>query len=67
MTSRIFITFFIFFLIHVWLPLIAQDLDEENYTERRLALVIGNAAYEDAPLKNPVNDADAIAAQQRYF
>jgi hypothetical protein len=23
----------------------------------RVALVIGNAAYRDAPLKNPVNDA----------
>lgn len=29
---------------------------------RRLALVIGNSAYRDAPLKNPVNDARALAA-----
>lgn len=29
--------------------------------ERRVALVIGNAAYEDAPLVNPVNDARAVA------
>jgi formylglycine-generating enzyme required for sulfatase activity len=29
--------------------------------ERRVALVIGNGAYKDAPLKNPVNDARAIA------
>ena len=28
---------------------------------RRIALVIGNAAYKDAPLTNPVNDARAIA------
>ena len=27
----------------------------------RVALVIGNAAYRDAPLTNPVNDARAIA------
>ena len=27
----------------------------------RLALVIGNAAYKDSPLKNPVNDARAIS------
>jgi formylglycine-generating enzyme required for sulfatase activity len=27
----------------------------------RIALVIGNAAYEEAPLKNPVNDARAMA------
>jgi hypothetical protein len=30
-------------------------------TERRVAMVIGNSAYELAPLKNPVNDARDIA------
>jgi hypothetical protein len=30
-------------------------------TEKRLALVIGNNAYADAPLTNPVNDARAMA------
>ena len=29
--------------------------------ERRIALVIGNGAYESAPLRNPVNDATDIA------
>ena len=29
----------------------------------RTALVIGNAKYEDAPLKNPVNDAEDMAAK----
>ena len=29
--------------------------------ERRVALVIGNGAYEAGPLKNPVNDARAVA------
>jgi hypothetical protein len=29
--------------------------------ERRVALVIGNGAYESAPLRNPVNDARAMA------
>jgi len=29
--------------------------------ERRVALVIGNSAYKSAPLKNPVNDARAMA------
>jgi uncharacterized caspase-like protein len=29
--------------------------------EHRLALVIGNGSYKDAPLANPVNDATAIA------
>jgi uncharacterized caspase-like protein len=28
----------------------------------RTALVVGNAAYRDAPLRNPVNDARAVAA-----
>jgi hypothetical protein len=31
----------------------------------RVALVIGNAAYRDAPLVNPVNDAKAMAAALR--
>jgi formylglycine-generating enzyme required for sulfatase activity len=30
-------------------------------TERRVALVIGNSAYKNAPLSNPVNDATDIA------
>src|SRR5437773_285918 len=30
--------------------------------ERRVALVIGNAAYADSPLKNPANDATDMAA-----
>jgi hypothetical protein len=29
--------------------------------EKRVALVIGNGAYKDAPLRNPVNDARAMA------
>jgi hypothetical protein len=32
-------------------------------TEKRLALVIGNANYATAPLKNPTNDANAIGAE----
>lgn len=31
----------------------------------RVALVIGNAAYQNVPLKNPVNDARAVAAKLR--
>lgn len=33
--------------------------------ERKLALVIGNNAYKIGPLKNPVNDAQAMAATLR--
>ncbi len=32
---------------------------------QRKALVIGNAAYKNYPLKNPVNDADAMATALR--
>jgi hypothetical protein len=33
--------------------------------ERRIALVVGNSRYADAPLKNPANDARAMAASLR--
>src|SRR5262245_4001432 len=33
--------------------------------ESRTALVVGNAAYADAPLQNPVNDATDMAAALR--
>lgn len=36
-------------------------------TERKVALVIGNAAYAESPLRNPVNDARAIASKLRAF
>lgn len=35
--------------------------------ERRIALVIGNSAYEASPLKNPVNDARDMAATLRQL
>ncbi len=35
--------------------------------ERRIALVIGNGAYKSAPLKNPVSDAEAVAASLRQL
>jgi len=35
--------------------------------EKRVALVLGNAAYKTAPLKNPVNDARAMAAKLRQL
>lgn len=41
----------------------AQDrqLVQPPAAQKRIALVIGNSAYETAPLKNPVNDARDIA------
>jgi hypothetical protein len=34
-----------------------------DVTENRVALVIGNSAYRTSPLKNPVNDAHAMASK----
>lgn len=34
-------------------------------TTQRVALVIGNSSYKDAPLRNPVNDARLMAARLR--
>jgi uncharacterized caspase-like protein len=42
-------------------PLNAVISNISNFT--RVALVIGNSKYKTAPLKNPVNDAEAIAAE----
>jgi uncharacterized caspase-like protein len=35
---------------------------QELQTEKRVALVIGNGAYHDSPLRNPVNDARLMSA-----
>jgi uncharacterized caspase-like protein len=44
---------FVFLLCLIAVPAAAAE---------KLALVIGNAAYPEAPLRNPVNDARAVAA-----
>lgn len=50
---------------------VAQDdhrgmrVQQATPTERRVALVIGNSAYRDSPLSNPVNDARDMAAALR--
>ena len=38
---------------------VSNDIPNDS----KLALVIGNARYKSAPLKNPVNDANAISAE----
>lgn len=44
----------------------SRDITLEGMrSEKRVALVIGNSAYVRSPLKNPVNDARAIAAAFR--
>ena len=40
-------------------------LRKEMQTEQRIALVIGNSDYESRPLRNPVNDANAMGAALR--
>jgi formylglycine-generating enzyme required for sulfatase activity len=41
---------------------LADDTRRPAPSEKRLALVIGNGAYPDSPLRNPINDARAMAA-----
>ena len=50
----------LFFLI--W-PAAAQQAQEQQAQEKRIALVIGNAAYRDAGLPTTANDAGLIAEQ----
>ena len=40
-------------------------IQQQAQTERRVALVIGNGAYQDGPLANPPNDARDMAAALR--
>jgi len=54
MPIRIFIILFILILFYPHELQAAMEL--------RIALVIGNSAYSSGPLKNPVNDATAMAA-----
>jgi uncharacterized caspase-like protein len=43
----------------------AQKSMDAPREQARLALIIGNAAYPDSPLRNPINDARAIAGRLR--
>ncbi|MGQ0675946.1 MAG: caspase family protein, partial [Rhodospirillales bacterium] len=49
------------------LALLAAGAARAQAPEKRVALVIGNASYKEAPLKNPVNDARAMAARLRQL
>jgi WD40 repeat protein len=44
-----------------------QVHDPEQANERRLALIIGNSAYNNAPLANPSNDSRAMATKLRQL
>src|SRR5262245_6350996 len=51
------------FISQLWLPLLFACLvaGEPAHAEKRIALVVGNAAYQEAPLKSTANDAGLIA------
>jgi len=57
---------FLLFLLLTPLLLLAQPRGmksvPQELTEKRVALVIGNGAYKESPLKNPPNDARSMAA-----
>lgn len=46
-------------------PARGLDLSSGTHTARRMALVVGNAAYATGPLKNPANDATDMAVALR--
>lgn len=62
---------FLIILLAVWLSIASAAEPQRNLGvappsgEKRVALVIGNSAYKDAPLKNPVNDAKDMATALR--
>jgi len=59
-------TFALLFLFALTAPAQGRVAGVANtVTERRVALVIGNGAYEAAPLKNPINDARDMASTLR--
>ena len=50
----------------VWIGSITAHAQSRVATgERRVALVVGNSSYKTSPLKNPANDARAVAAALR--
>jgi len=54
------------FLIAILVPLASsQDRRLVRESNRRVALVVGNADYPTSPLRNPVNDAQALSASLR--
>jgi TPR repeat protein len=61
-------------IVFVWVALIPGAIHpalgqsrEPMPGEKRVALVIGNSQYTSSPLKNPVNDARAMATALRSF
>ena len=51
-----------FLILLIVCVLVGVPMAGDAVTERRVALVIGNSNYMDAPLRNPVNDATDMAS-----
>src|SRR5262245_33499048 len=50
------------FVVFAQLLFAGSALAQGAAPDRRIALIIGNSAYRQSPLTNPVNDAQAMAA-----
>ena len=50
-----------------WVGLVALLAPGAVLAESRTALVVGNGAYQDAPLKNPANDARDMAVVRAHM
>lgn len=61
---RFFAPHAIFFAV-LFLSFAVSAQERFSNGERRVALVVGNSAYKTSPLKNPANDAKAMAAALR--
>ncbi|MFN7694366.1 MAG: caspase domain-containing protein, partial [Burkholderiales bacterium] len=53
-------------LLALFLALVLSEAQAQS-TSRRVALVVGNAAYADSPLRSPVNDARAMEAKLKQL
>ncbi|MFK5984964.1 MAG: caspase family protein, partial [Pseudomonadota bacterium] len=51
----------------ICLVILISSLQPAIAQQKRIALVIGNAAYKAAPLKNPVNDASDMSNKLKEF
>lgn len=51
--------------LSLWLMSLTSDAWAQGSSEKRVALVIGNAAYASSPLTNPTNDAADLSAALR--
>jgi len=63
MLTRLFLSLFLLLTAGFAAAQDSRNLQISKTGDKRVALVIGNSAYTQGPLTNPVNDARAIAAK----